>query len=123
MPNFQSTTHFYPIDGKVHDVAEDATAWANRKGRWTQVIVGVDPDPARAEEVTRWCRNFYKALEPFAMNAGAYVNFMMEEGQDRVQASYGKNYGKLLEVKSEYDPENLFHINQNIKPRAASAGV
>lgn len=123
IPSMHSTTHFYPIDGKVHEIPEEATAWVHRKARWSQVIVGVDPDPANAEEVTRWCRDFYQAMKPYAMNGGAYVNFLMEEGQQRIEASYGNNYEKLATIKAEYDPGNLFHINQNIKPRTSSEGI
>lgn len=56
-------------------------------------------------------------MSPFASNQGVYVNFMMEEGQDRVKASYGENYARLVEVKTKYDSDNFFHINQNIQPK------
>uniref|UniRef100_UPI00359322B0 BBE domain-containing protein n=1 Tax=Persicitalea sp. TaxID=3100273 RepID=UPI00359322B0 len=115
IPNFHTTTHLYPIDGAVHEVANHETAWANRDARWAQVIVGVDPDPANAQQITDWCKDFYEALTPHAMG-GAYVNFMMEEGQERIKASYKDNYERLVSVKSEYDPSNFFHVNQNIKP-------
>jgi hypothetical protein len=116
IPTMHSTTHIYAIDGKVHDVAPDATAWANRGTRWAQVIVGVDPDPANAEKVTHWCRQYYDALVPHAANQGAYVNFMMVEGEEKVRAAYGPNYDRLAEVKTTYDPGNFFHVNQNIRP-------
>jgi hypothetical protein len=115
IPTMHSTTHFYPIDGKVHEVGTDETAWANRGARWAQVIVGVDPDPPNAEKVTKWCKDYYAAMKPHA-SGGAYVNFMMEEGQDRIKASYGSNYERLTRIKKEYDPDNFFHINQNIEP-------
>ena len=117
IPTMHSTTHFYPIDGKVHEVSNDETAWANRGIRWAQVIVGVDPDPQKAEEVTSWCKEYYNALKPYAANDGAYVNFMMEEGQSRIKKSYKGNYERLTRIKAKYDPDNFFHINQNIKPR------
>ncbi len=117
IPSMHSTTHFYPIDGKVHEVGADETAWANRGARWAQVIVGVDPDPDNAEKVTKWCKDYYAAMKPYA-SGGAYVNFMMEEGQDRVKASYGSNYERLAKIKAKYDPENFFHVNQNIKPNS-----
>ncbi len=119
VPTMHSTTHFYPINGKVHEAANDETAWANRGIRWAQVIVGVDPDPQKAEEVTSWCKNYYDDLKPYAANNGAYVNFMMEEGQSRVRESYKENYERLSKIKAKYDPENFFHINQNIKPGGA----
>lgn len=79
------------------------------------MIVGVNPDPVDAEETTDWCKGYFDALRPHAMG-GAYVNFMMEEGQDRVKAAYKDNYERLVEVKSKYDPTNFFHLNQNIRP-------
>jgi hypothetical protein len=115
IPTMHSTTHFYPIDGKVHEVGADETAWANRDARWAQVIVGVDPNPTNSDKVTKWCKEYYEGMKPFA-SGGAYVNFMMEEGQGRIKASYGSNYEKLARIKSEYDPGNFFHINQNIHP-------
>ena len=115
IPNPFCTTHFYPVDGACHDVSISATAWANREARWAQVIVGVDPDPANAEMVTTWCKEYFDSLIPYAMGGG-YVNFMMYEGEDRVKASYKENYERLVEIKSRYDPHNFFHINQNIKP-------
>ena len=115
VPTIHSTTHFYPIDGKVHEVDAEETAWANREARWAQVIVGVDPDPANAEKITRWCRDYFEDMKPYA-SGGAYVNFMMEEGQDRIKSSYGHNYERLASIKKEYDPDNFFHVNQNIKP-------
>ncbi len=115
IPTMHSTTHFYPIDGKVHEVGAEDTAWANRDARWAQVIVGVDPDPANAEKVTKWCRDYYNGMKPYA-SGGAYVNFMMEEGQERIKASYGSNYERLAKIKAKYDPDNFFHVNQNIKP-------
>jgi FAD/FMN-containing dehydrogenase len=116
LPSMHSTTHFYAIDGKVHDVGQDESAWSHRNARWAQVIVGVDPDPANAEKVTKWCRDYYDATAPFAASKGGYVNFIMDEGNEKVRASYGSNYDRLVEIKAQYDPENIFHINQNIKP-------
>lgn len=115
IPTMHSTTHLYPIDGAVHDVAPGDTAWAKRDARWSQVIVGVCPDPENADKVTKWCKNYYDGITPYA-DGGAYVNFMMEEGETRVKASYGNNYKRLAEIKAKYDPDNFFHVNQNIKP-------
>jgi len=115
VPNFHSTTHFYPIDGKVHETVQEDTAWANRGTRWVQVIIGVTPDPSEADKVTQWCKAYHEGVAPYA-EGGAYVNFMMKEGQDRVKASYKGNYGRLVQIKTKYDPTNFFHINQNILP-------
>src|SRR5690606_27067292 len=109
IPTLHSTTHFYPIDGKVHAVGAEETAWANRNSRWVQVIVGVDPDPANAEKIIKWSKDYYDAMKPYA-NGGSYVNFMMDEGQERVKSSYGINYNRLVDVKRKYDPSNFFHV-------------
>jgi hypothetical protein len=115
IPTMHSTTHLYPIDGAVHDVSNEETAWAHRDARWAQVIVGVDPEPEKANEVTKWCKDYFDDLKPHAMG-GAYVNFMMEEGQERIKSSYKENYERLRKIKAKYDPENFFHVNQNIQP-------
>ena len=111
--------HLYPIDGAVHRVAKDATAWEARDARWSMVVAAIDPDPAKAVALTTWGRNYWKAVHPFNPG-GAYVNFMMDdEAQGRVQASYGDNFERLTEVKAKYDPTNLFRVNQNIPPAAS----
>ncbi len=80
------------------------------------VIVGIDPDPANREKITRWAKDYWQAVHPYSAG-GAYVNFMMEEGADRIRATYGGNYDRLVDAKTKYDPANLFRVNQNIKPR------
>jgi FAD/FMN-containing dehydrogenase len=115
VPTSQSTMHLYPVDGAVHKIGKDETAWNRRDARWSMVIVGVDPDPGNAERIKTWARDYWEALHPYTLG-GSYVNFMMEEGQDRIKASYGSNYGRLAKIKSKYDPDNFFHVNQNIKP-------
>lgn len=117
LPSALSTMHLYPIDGAASRVLEDATAFAYRDGGWAGVIVGVDPDPANAELLTSWARQYWEELHPTSAG-GAYVNFMMDEGQDRVRASYRGNYERLAQIKRRYDPDNLFHVNQNIQPAA-----
>jgi FAD/FMN-containing dehydrogenase len=115
MPTVLSTMHLYPIDGAAARVSSTATPWAYRDAVWAQVIVGVDPDPARKETITAWAKDYWTALHPHSAG-GAYVNFMMEEGDDRIRATYGKNYERLAQVKKRYDPANLFSVNQNITP-------
>jgi FAD/FMN-containing dehydrogenase len=108
--------HLYPIDGAVHRVGQDETAFANRESRWAEVIVGVDPEPGNAAAITDWTKRYWEALHPYSAG-GAYVNFLMhDEGGDRVKATYGDNYDRLVEVKRRYDPDNLFRVNQNIAP-------
>ena len=115
LPTGHSTMHLYPIDGAAARVAEDATAFAYRDGGWAGVIVGVDPDPGNAGLITDWAKRYWEDLHPTSAG-GAYINFMMDEGTDRVRASYLGNYERLARVKQRYDPTNLFHINQNIPP-------
>jgi hypothetical protein len=115
LPTPHSTMHLYPINGAAHQVAETDTPWAYRKANWAQVIVGVDPDPANNEKITKWTKDYFDAIHPHS-SGGAYVNFMMEEGQERVRASYKHNYDRLVEIKGKYDPDNFFRVNQNIHP-------
>jgi hypothetical protein len=116
LPSMHSTMHLYPIDGAVHDVGQDETAFAYRDSRWAEVIVGVDPDPGKAADITSWAKDYFDALHPHSAG-GAYVNFMMhDEGPERVKATYRDNYDRLVEVKRRYDPDNLFRVNQNIAP-------
>ncbi|RKH16859.1 FAD-binding oxidoreductase [Corallococcus sp. CA041A] len=119
LPSMQSTMHLYPIDGAAHRVGPHDTAFRFRDARWSEVIVGVDPSPERAADISTWTKEYWSALHPYSAG-GAYVNFMMEEGQERVQATYGDNYPRLVEVKRTYDPQNLFHVNQNILPGPVS---
>jgi hypothetical protein len=117
LPTWKSTMHLYPIDGAAHDVSSDETPWGYRDARWGSVIVGVDPDPANAETIKKWAIDYFEALHQYS-SGGAYVNMMMDEGQDRVKASYRGNYDRLASVKAQYDPDNVFRINQNIHPSA-----
>ncbi|MCX5053405.1 MULTISPECIES: FAD-binding oxidoreductase [unclassified Streptomyces] len=114
-PTVQSTMHLYPIDGAAHDVGPAETPWAYRGAQWSTVYAGVDPDPANADLVKRWTVDYFEALHPYSAG-GAYVNMMMDEGQDRVRASYGGNYDRLAQVKADRDPDNVFRLNQNIRP-------
>ncbi|MFB3779215.1 MAG: FAD-binding oxidoreductase [Bryobacteraceae bacterium] len=117
LPTMHSTAHLYPIDGAVSRVGSGDTAFQFRDSKWAGVIVGVDPDPANKEKITSWARSYWEALHPHSAG-GAYVNFMMDEGQDRVKATYGKNYKRLAAIKKTYDPANFFRVNQNIRPEA-----
>ncbi len=117
LPTMLSTMHLYPVNGAPHRVGKNDTAYSFREAQFAQVIVGVDPDPANAGKITEWCKGYYDALHPYSAG-GAYVNFMMEEGQDRVRATYRDNYDRLAGIKKKYDPSNLFRVNQNILPSA-----
>lgn len=115
LPSTHSTMHLYPINGACHQVKKNETAFRYRDANWAQVIVGVDPEPANREKISQWAKEYWEAMHPHSAG-GAYINFMMEEGQDRIKASYGENYEKLSKIKAKYDPENFFRVNQNVTP-------
>jgi FAD/FMN-containing dehydrogenase len=117
-PSEQSIMHLYPIDGAAHRIGKEDTAWSARDANWSMVIAGIDPDPAKAATITKWTKDYWNAVHPFNADGG-YLNFMMDdEGDARVKAAYGGNYDRLAKVKKKYDPNNLFRVNQNIRPAA-----
>jgi len=111
-----STMHLYPISGAPKRVGKNDTAFSYRDANWGEVIVGVDPDPANNEQTIAWTKEYWEALHPHSAG-GAYVNMMMDEGQERVKAAYRDNYERLAKIKAQYDPTNVFHVNQNIQPK------
>jgi FAD/FMN-containing dehydrogenase len=115
LPSMHSTMHLYPINGAASRIGKNDTPWSYRHATWAQVMVGVDPDPANNEKTISWAKSYYDALHPYSAG-GAYVNFLMDEGEERVKATYGDNYERLVTIKNKYDPNNLFRVNQNIKP-------
>ncbi|MGD8429717.1 MAG: FAD-binding oxidoreductase [Ectothiorhodospiraceae bacterium] len=120
LPTMHSTMHLYPINGAAHRVGRTETAFSFRDANFAQVIVGVDPDPANNDRRVKWAREYWNAMHPYSAG-GAYVNMIMDEGQDQIRAAYRENYDRLVEVKNRYDPGNLFRINQNIQPSRAAA--
>ena len=92
-------------------------AWAYRDAVWAQVIAGVDPDPANADAIRSWASDYSDAIRPHTLGTG-YVNFQMQEEGARVKAMYGKNYDRLARIKAQYDGDNTFSVNQNIRPAA-----
>lgn len=115
LPTAFSTMHIYPINGAAGRVGNGDTAWGYRNANFAQVVVGVDPDPANNARMGEWAKDYWLALHPNSMGGG-YVNMIMDEGEERVKAAYGENYARLTQIKAKYDPENLFHVNQNIHP-------
>ena len=115
IPTMNCAMHIYPIDGAVHRVASDATAFAYRDASFATVIAGMWPDPADNDANTAWVRDYYAALAPES-KMGAYVNFLSGDDQSKIRANYGGNYERLVSLKKKYDPGNLFHLNQNIRP-------
>jgi FAD/FMN-containing dehydrogenase len=116
VPTFNTAVHIYSVSGAVHKVGKSDVAFAYRDANFVQVIAAVYPDPADTPKNKAWVRDYWSALHPHSAG-GAYVNMMGEdETEDQVRASYGQNYARLAEIKRKYDPTNLFHMNQNIKP-------
>lgn len=115
MPRGLSTMHLYPINGKVHQKTGTDMAFGHRDSLWSQVIVGVDPNPEMFHPLRIWARDYWRALKPFSAKGG-YLNFMMEEEKTTVRDMFGENYKRLGKIKRKYDPTNFFHFNQNIEP-------
>jgi FAD/FMN-containing dehydrogenase len=116
LPTMHSTMHMYPISGAAARPGATDAAWNYRDANWAQVIVGVDPDPAKKDSLIEWARNYWDAVQPYSMGGG-YVNFMMDEGAAGVSTSYRGNYERLAQIKAKYDPANFFRVNQNIAPK------
>jgi FAD/FMN-containing dehydrogenase len=115
VPAVNSTVHIYPINGACHRVAPDATAFAYRDANFATVIAGMWPEPSENDANTKWVRDFYDATAPLS-EEGGYINFMGVDDQERIRANYKGNYDRLVEIKRKYDPDNIFRLNQNIKP-------
>ncbi len=115
IPTPLSQMHLYPISGAVGRIGKEETPWAFRDAKYAGVIVGIDPYPENSDKITKWCKNYWEALHPYS-SGGAYLNFIMDEGQERIRASYKDNYERLTKIKQKYDPDNFFRVNQNIMP-------
>jgi hypothetical protein len=115
MPTMLSTVHLYPINGAAHDIGNEETAFSFREANWVQMIIGADPDPSNNEQIISWTKDYWQGLHPYSAG-GAYVNFLMDEGNERVKTTYRNNFDRLVAVKNKYDPTNFFHLNQNIEP-------
>ena len=115
VPALSTTVHIYPINGACHQIASDATAFAYRDANFATVIAGMWPDASQNKANIKWVRDYYDATAPQS-EEGGYINFMSEDDQGRIKANYKGNYNRLTQIKKEFDPDNLFHMNQNIKP-------
>ena len=123
MPTPLSSMHMYPVNGATARVNKNDTAWNYRDANYAVVIVGIDSDPANKDKIINWARDYWASLHPYS-SGGAYINFIMDEGEDSIKATYGDNYKKLVELKTKYDPQNLFRVNQNIRPlKKEAAGL
>jgi hypothetical protein len=115
IPAVNCAVHLYPVNGAAHDVAPGATAWGHRDAKYATVIAGMWPDPADNDKNIRWVKDYYAALAPHSQ-PGGYVNFASADDQAKVRDNFGAGYDRLAQVKRRYDPDNLFHLNQNITP-------
>jgi FAD/FMN-containing dehydrogenase len=116
LPSPQTEIFIGMLGGQAGRVPADATAYANRDARFVLNVHGRWERPEDDERVIAWAREFFRKSEPYA-SGSVYVNFLTEDETDRVQAAYGPNYRRLVEVKKKFDPDNLFRQNQNIAPR------
>jgi FAD/FMN-containing dehydrogenase len=115
MPSTQCEIFIALVNGAPNRVAPDAMAYGSRDAKFVLNVHGRWDHAHEDESCISWARAFFKASAPYA-SAGAYVNFMTHEEGDRVAAAYGSNYDRLVQIKNKFDPDNLFHLNQNIKP-------
>jgi FAD/FMN-containing dehydrogenase len=120
LPSPQCEIFIALLGGEANRVAADATAYAHRTVKFVMNVHGRWDEPDQDRECISWSRDFFEAAKRYAMG-GVYVNFMTEEETDRIGAAYGSNYERLAQLKRRYDPGNLFHLNQNIKPETSSA--
>ncbi len=103
------------LGGAVSRVRKDETAFNHRGSPYDLVIMPMWSDPAESEKHIRWADELWRAMQPFS-SGGVYVNYLGNEGEERVKAAYGTNYERLVSLKNKYDPMNLFRFNQNIRP-------
>jgi FAD/FMN-containing dehydrogenase len=104
-----------PLGAAIGRVGEHETAFGHRDAAYTYVLFSMWTEPAEADRHIQWARDFAAAMQPFSI--GVYVNEMGNEGEDRVRAAYNpQTYERLVALKNQYDPTNLFRLNQNIKP-------
>jgi FAD/FMN-containing dehydrogenase len=115
IPTMNSAMHIYPINGACQRVPSDATAFAYRDASFATVIGGMWPEPADNEANIKWVRDYYGATAPHS-EEGGYVNFLSGDDQSKIRVNYRGNYARLVGAKKKYDPDNLFHLNQNISP-------
>lgn len=115
LPSPQCEIFIGHLAGTPNRVPRNATAYLARDAQFVMNVHARWDDSAQDAECIRWARDLFRASAPYA-SGGAYVNFMTEDEGERVAAAYGENYERLREIKRRYDPQNVFHMNQNIKP-------
>ena len=116
-PSPHSAILVFPFDGAVNQLPQDHSAVGNRDARFVFNIAGSWEDEADDTTNIDWARATWQDLRPFS-TGGTYINFLTEEeGTDRIADAYGGNGERLVEIKTKWDPENLFRMNKNIPPR------
>jgi FAD/FMN-containing dehydrogenase len=115
VPEISATMHCYPINGACHRVGASDTAFAYRDAKYGMVFLASWTDPTKDAERIQWVRDYYEALSPYS-EPGGYINFMQDDDYGKIRDNYRENYDRLVQVKRTYDPDNLFHLNQNIAP-------
>jgi FAD/FMN-containing dehydrogenase len=116
LPSPQCEIFVAHMGGAASRVAADAMAYGHRDAEFVMNVHARWDEPAQDEACIRWARGVFDAVRPYA-TGGAYVNFMTEDESERIAMAYGPNHARLAELKARYDPQNVFHMNQNIKPR------
>jgi hypothetical protein len=117
IPSPHSAVLLFPLDGALNRFPEDHSAVGNRDAAWVLNIAASWEKSEDDKTNVEWARAAWQDMRGFS-TGGTYVNFLtQEEGDDRVHAAYGNNYARLVEVKSKWDPKNLFWMNKNIAPR------
>jgi FAD/FMN-containing dehydrogenase len=104
-----------PSPHRIPGPAPGATAWGHRDAKYATVIAGIWPDPLDNDKCVRWVQGYYAALAPHSQ-PGSYVNIASADDQAKVRDNFGAGYDRLAQVKRRYDPDSLFHLNQNITP-------
>jgi FAD/FMN-containing dehydrogenase len=115
VPSPQSAVLIEHLGGAVNRVGTDETAFNDRDAPYSFLILSTWPGPAESEQNIQWTDEFWQAMQSFS-SGGVYVNYLGEEGANRVKAAYGRNYERLVALKNKYDPTNIFRCNQNIRP-------
>jgi FAD/FMN-containing dehydrogenase len=115
IPDPQTEIAFAHLGEGVTKVSKDATAYANRDAAFVMNVHGRWENPANDAKCIAWARDLFQAATPFA-TGGVYVNFLTQEEQGRIRSAYGSNYERLVKLKLKHDPDNFFHVNQNIQP-------
>jgi FAD/FMN-containing dehydrogenase len=115
VPEITSTMHLYPINGACHRVGANDTAFAYRDATYAMVLLAGWNDPANDADRIAWLRDYHEAIRPYS-EPGGYINFMQDDDYGRIKDNYRQNYDRLVQVKRTYDPDNLFHVNQNVQP-------